>query len=120
LCASDFFYQKETAVKTRYLVAMIAALSVSATAFAAGDGEALFNKSKCNTCHKLDAKSVGPSLKAISAKYAEDKDAPAKMEAKVRAGGAGVWGTVSMPKIPASTVSDEEVKAIVAWMLSHK
>ena len=115
-----FFYQKETAVKTRYLVTMIAALSVSATAFAAGDGEALFNKSKCNTCHKPDAKSVGPSLKAISAKYAEDKDAPAKMEAKVRAGGAGVWGTVAMPKIPASTVSDEDVKVIVAWMLSHK
>ena len=47
-------------MKTRYLVTMIAALSVSATAFAAGDGEALFNKSKCNTCHKLDAKSYRP------------------------------------------------------------
>lgn len=107
-------------MKTRYLVAMIAALSVSATAFAAGDGEALFNKNKCNTCHKQDAKTVGPSLKAISAKYAEDKGAPAKLEAKVRAGGAGVWGTVPMPRIPASTASDEEVKAIVAWMLSKK
>jgi cytochrome c len=107
-------------VKTRHLVAMIAALSVSATAFGAGDGEALFNKSKCNTCHKPDAKAVGPSLKAISAKYAGDKDATAKLEAKVRAGGAGVWGTVPMPKIPASTVSDEELKTIVAWMVSHK
>jgi cytochrome c len=107
-------------VKTRYLVAMFAALSVSASAFAAGDGEALFNSKKCNTCHKPDAKSVGPALKAISAKYANDKDAPAKLEAKVRAGGAGVWGTVPMPRIPISTVSDEEVKVIVAWMLSHK
>jgi len=107
-------------VKTRYIVAMIAALCVSTTAFAAGDGEALFNSKKCNTCHKLDAKAVGPTLKAISAKYAEDKDAPAKLEAKVRAGGAGVWGTIPMPSIPASTASDEEVKAIVAWMLSHK
>ena len=107
-------------MKTRILVAIIIALSVSATAFAAGDGEALFNSKKCNSCHKLDAKSVGPSLKAISAKYAEDKGAPAKLEAKVRSGGAGVWGTMPMPRIPASTVSDAEVKEIVAWMLTHK
>lgn len=107
-------------MKTRYLVAVIAALLVSATAFAAGDGEALFNKNKCNTCHKLDKKAVGPALKDISAKYAQDKDAPARLEAKVRAGGAGVWGSVPMPRIPASTASDEEVKVMVAWMLSHK
>lgn len=107
-------------MKTRYLVAMIAALSVSAAAIAAGDGEALFNGKKCNSCHKPDTKAVGPTLKAISAKYAEDKDAQAKLEAKVRAGGAGVWGNIPMPRIPATTVSDEEVKAIVAWMLTHK
>ncbi len=107
-------------MKPRYLVAMMAALSVSATAFAAADGEALFNNKKCYTCHKLDTKTVGPTLKAISAKYAADKDAPARLEAKVRAGGAGVWGTIPMPRIPASSASDEEVKVIVAWMLSHK
>jgi len=107
-------------MKTRYLITLIAGLSVSATAFAAADGEALFNKNKCGTCHKLDNKTVGPTLKAISAKYAGDKDAPAKLEAKVRAGGAGVWGTVPMPRIPTSSASDEEVKVIVAWMLSHK
>lgn len=106
-------------MKTRYLIAMLAALSVSATAFAAADGEALFNKNKCSTCHKLDNKTVGPTLKAISAKYAEDKDAPARLEKKVRAGGGGVWGSVPMPRTP-SSVSDEEIKATVAWMLSHK
>ena len=107
-------------MKTRYVVAMIAALSVPAAALAADDGEALFNGKKCASCHKLDAKSVGPSLKAISTKYAEDKDAQAKLEAKVRAGGAGAWGTMPMPRVPASSASDEEVKVIVAWMLTHK
>jgi cytochrome c len=116
----NIFYYKEAVVKTRNLAAVIAVLSVSATAFAAADGEALFNSKKCNSCHKLDAKSVGPSMKAISAKYAEDKGAPAKLEAKVRAGGAGEWGTMPMPRVPASTASDEEVKIIVAWMLPHK
>lgn len=112
--------RKETVVKTRYLVTMIAALNVPASIFAAGDGEALFNGKKCNTCHKEDARNVGPSLKAISAKYAGDKDAPSRLEAKVRAGGSGVWGGMPMPKIPASTVSDDELKTIVGWMLSHK
>ena len=107
-------------MNTRYLIVMIAVLFVSTSAVAAADGEALYNKHKCFTCHKMDTKAVGPTLKAISAKYATDKDAPARLEAKVRAGGAGVWGTIPMPRIPASTVSDEEVKVIVAWMLSHK
>lgn len=106
-------------MKTRYLVAMMAALSVSATAFAADDGEALFNKNKCGTCHKLDNKTVGPTLKGIAAKYAEDKDAPARLEKKVRAGGVGVWGTMPMPRTP-SSASDEDIKTMVAWMLSHK
>ena len=107
-------------MKPRYFFAIVAVLSISATVFAADDGEALFNKNKCNTCHKLDTKSVGPALKAISAKYATDKDAPARLEAKVRAGGAGVWGSVPMPRIPTSSASDADVKIIVAWMLSHK
>ncbi len=106
-------------MKTRYLVAMIVTLSASATAFAAGDGEALFNKNKCSTCHKLDKKTIGPTLKEISAKYAGDKDAPARLEKKVRTGGSDVWGTVPMPRTPVA-VSDEEIKIMVAWMLSHK
>jgi cytochrome c len=106
-------------MKIRYLIAAIASLSVSATAFAAGEGEALFNKNKCSTCHKLDKKTVGPSLKDLSAKYAGDKEAQARLEKKVRAGGGGVWGSVPMPRTP-SSVNDEEIKTTVEWMLSHK
>ncbi|MBI3480938.1 MAG: c-type cytochrome [Nitrosomonadales bacterium] len=105
-------------MNAHYTIAMMAALAVSASAFAAADGEALFNKNKCSTCHKLDNKTVGPTLKDIAAKYAGDKDAPAKLEAKVRSGGGGVWGSVPMPRTPAA-VSDEEIKTTVAWMLSH-
>lgn len=106
-------------MKTRYFIAMIAALSVSATALAADDGEALFTKNKCISCHKLDAKAVGPSLKAIAAKYAGNNDAQATLEKKVRAGGAGAWGTIPMPKTPAAA-SDADIKTMVAWVLSRK
>lgn len=106
-------------MKTRYLIALIAALSFSVTAFAADDAEVLFNKDKCGACHKLDKKTVGPTLKDLSAKYAGDKEAHLNLEQKVRAGGVGVWGSIPMPRTPAE-VSDEEIKTIVAWMLSHK
>jgi cytochrome c len=105
-------------MKTCHLIAMIAALSVSATAFAA-DGEALFKKNNCSMCHKLDNKTVGPALKAISAKYADDKDAVTKLMSKVRTGGVGVWGTTAMPPV-AKSVSDEDIKTTVEWILSRK
>jgi cytochrome c len=98
---------------------VIAALSVSATAFAADDAEALFTKSRCSSCHKVDKKTVGPALKDIAAKYAGDAEAPAKLEKKVRTGGVGVWGTMPMPSMPAS-VTDADIKILVAWVLSHK
>ena len=106
-------------MKISYLVAMAVALSVSAAAFAADDGEALFKKNKCSVCHKLEDKTVGPTLKAIAAKYADDKEAQATLEKKVRTGGVGVWGKMPMPRTPAA-VSDEEIKTMVEWMLSHK
>lgn len=106
-------------MKVRYLVAMAAALCVSSAAFASDDGEALFKKNKCLTCHKLEDKSVGPNVKAIAVKYAGSADAQATLEKKARAGGGGVWGKTPMPRTPAA-VSDEEIKTMVEWMLSHK
>lgn len=106
-------------MKTHYLIAVIAAMSVSSIALAADDGEALFTKNKCSSCHKLDKKAVGPALKDIAAKYAGDKEAAAKLEKKVRAGGTGVWGTMPMPRTPAA-VSDDDIKTMVAWLLSQK
>ncbi|NOU00197.1 MAG: c-type cytochrome [Gallionella sp.] len=105
-------------MKVRYLIVLTAALAVSSVAFAAEDGEAVFNKNKCAACHKLDAKTVGPSIKAVAAKYAGNKEAAATLEKKVRTGGAGVWGSMPMPRVPA-TVPDEEIKSMVAWILAH-
>lgn len=106
-------------MKARYLIAAIAALSVSATVFAADEAEALFTKNRCGSCHKLDSKTVGPTLKDIAAKYAGNKDAQAMLEKKVRAGGAGAWGTMPMPRTPAAA-SDADISTMVAWVLSRK
>lgn len=106
-------------MKIRYLAVMTAALTVSAAASAAVGGEAAFKQSNCAACHVIDRKSVGPSLKDIAAKYSGDKAAQAKLEKKTRSGGSGSFGNMPMPATP-KTVSDADIKAIVAWILSLK
>lgn len=106
-------------MKTRYFAALIAALSFSATAFAAGGGESVFKESNCAACHATDRKSVGPALKAIALKYAGDKEAQAKLEKKVRTGGSGAFGTMPMPAT-SKNVSDDDIKVMVTWILSIK
>jgi cytochrome c len=54
---------------------------------------------------------VGPAYKDVAKKYAGDKGAEAKLIAKVKAGGSGVWGPVPMP--PNAQVSDADVKTLV-------
>ncbi len=106
-------------MKVRYLIALTAALSFSAAAFAADDGATLFKKSGCSNCHKVDGKSMGPSFKDIAAKYKDNKEAPAMLEAKVRSGGKGSFGGMAMPPT-GSSVSDESIKTLVSWALSQK
>lgn len=79
---------------------------------------ALATSKNCMACHAVDKKVVGPSYKEVAAKYAGQKDAPAKLAEKVLKGGAGAWGPVPMP---ANTqVTPDEAKKLVAWILTQK
>lgn len=104
-------------MKFRYLVAMTASLSISVSSLAADKVEALFTASTCNNCHAAMKDMIGPSIKAVAAKYKGNKDAQAMLEKKVREGGTGTWGALNMPATPA-TISDEQIKSLVAWMLA--
>jgi cytochrome c5 len=81
-------------------------------------GPATMQKDGCAACHAADKKIVGPSFQEVAAKYSGDKGAPAKLAQKVKTGGAGVWGQVPMP--PNAAVSDDDIKALVAWILTLK
>lgn len=107
---------EEYTMKLRYIVAMTMALA-TANAFA-DDGEALFKKN-CSTCHAVGKKVVGPAFKDVAAKYANDAGAQAKLEAKVRNGGAGSFGPMPMPPA-AKSISDADIKTLVAWVLKQK
>jgi cytochrome c len=78
--------------------------------------QALAQSKGCLACHQVDNKVVGPALKDVAAKYKDDSGAAEMLAAKVKAGGVGTWGQIPMP--PQTTASDDEIKALVAWILS--
>ena len=101
-------------------IAAVAALLVAGQA-AAADETALAQKSGCLACHQVAAKVVGPAYKDVAKKYAGDKGALDHLTKKVIAGGVGVWGQVPMPpKGGNAAVKDEDIKKIVAWVLTLK
>jgi cytochrome c len=83
----------------------------------AEDAKALAQKSGCLACHSVEAKVLGPAYKDVAAKYKGDKGAEARLVAKVKAGGSGVWGPMPMPA-NSPQVKDEDIKTIVHWVLS--
>jgi len=94
------------------------ALAFPAAQALAADELALAQKSACTACHAIDKKVVGPAYKDVAAKYKGNAKAQAMLEEKVKKGGVGVWGQVPMP--PNSSVKDEDIKKLVAWVLSLK
>jgi cytochrome c551/c552 len=82
----------------------------------AKSGLDLAKASACTACHGVTGKVVGPGFRDVAAKYAGDAGAQARLLAKIKAGGSGVWGSVPMPAQP--QVSEAEVKALVDWILA--
>lgn len=76
----------------------------------------LANKNGCMACHGVNNKIVGPGYNEVAARYKGQADAEGRLAAKVRDGGQGVWGSVPMPPNP--QLKDEEMKALVKWILS--
>jgi cytochrome c len=81
--------------------------------------EQLIKGSDCVSCHAADRLVVGPAYNEIAKKYAgqpaEVADALAR---RIRDGGSGNWGTMSMPSHP--DLTDTQLQQIVQWILSLK
>ena len=101
--------------KLMLTAASAALLALSGVASA---DQALAQKNACLSCHGVDKKIVGPAFNEVAKKYAGDKTAQAKLVAKVKAGGKGVWGQIPMPPNP--NVKDEDLEKLVKWVLSLK
>jgi cytochrome c5 len=111
------------AAATANPVGVMPAATAAATAKAGApldlaSGQAMMAKDGCGACHAVDKKIVGPAYQDVAAKYKGDAGALARLTQKVKAGGVGVWGTVPMP--PNSFVADDDIKALVSWILTLK
>ena len=97
----------------RALFALAALAAISAPALA---DQALATAKNCMACHAVDKKLVGPAYKDIAAKHKDDANAAATLAKHIKEGSSGVWGPVPMPPNP--TVSDDDIKLIVEWVLA--
>lgn len=82
---------------------------------------ALATRLGCMACHGVDRAVTGPSFRAVAARYApggagsSGGAADSRLTAKIKAGGAGVWGAVPMP--PQAQVADPDARKVVEWIL---
>ncbi|MCS6945099.1 MAG: c-type cytochrome [Sutterellaceae bacterium] len=102
-------------MKKALFVAAVGLMLGCGSAFASAE---LAKAKNCMACHANDKKLVGPSYRDVAARYANDKDAVAKLAKKIREGGVGVWGQVPMPANP--QVSEAEAQTLARWVLSIK
>ena len=78
----------------------------------------LLNAHACSGCHAVDKRVVGPSFNEVARRYSGDAGAAKKLAAKIRAGGQGAWGKVPMP--PNAAIAEDDLKALVSWVLQQK
>ena len=89
---------------------------VAANASPEQEGESLVKGTDCMSCHKVDAKLVGPSFQDIASKYTEaDLDVLAQ---KIIDGGQGNWGNI--PMTPHAGMSKDNAKLMVQYILAQK
>jgi cytochrome c len=100
---------------------LIAAVGLVGLVVVAGHAQAsmeLAKKARCVACHALDKKLVGPSYQDVAAKYKGHPEAASMLFDKVRNGGSGNWGQIPMTPNGPDKISDENLKAVIQWILS--
>ncbi len=102
-------------MKTSLVTAILLSASLLLATTAQASPE-LVKKYNCLACHSMDKKVVGPSFKDIASKY-KGQNVQAKLEEKVKKGGAGSFGPV--PMSPNPQLPDADLKVLVKWVLSQ-
>ncbi len=105
-------------MKFKHIVLAASAVLVASGAYAmdAAAAKALASKSACLACHAADKKLVGPAYKDVAAKHKGQADALAKVSARIKSGGSGIYGAVPMP--PQPNQKDDELKLLAEWVLA--
>lgn len=99
----------------KLLTSLVLASSLIMTGTALAD-DALVTKNKCNTCHALDKKMMGPSWKDVAAKNKGQKDAEATVAKAIASGSKGKYGKIPMPPQPKAKA---DADALAKWILAQ-
>ena len=75
----------------------------------------LWQDKRCNACHALERKLIGPSFREIARRYAGAASMVEPLASKIRQGGGGAWGAIPMTANP--QVSETEARALARWVL---
>lgn len=119
ICSILFACGGETKNSTEETTASTNETSTS-TSTVAGEskGEQLMKTSDCLTCHKTDAKIVGPSYIDVANKYDATDENIEMLVSKIINGGSGNWGEI--PMAPHPSISKEDATEMVKYILSLK
>jgi cytochrome c len=98
------------------LAAVASSSAGAAQAFDAAAAKVLATKSTSLACHAADRKMVDPSYKTVAAKHQGQPDALENVAARVKSGGSGMRGPVSMPAQP--NLEDDELTLLAVWVLA--
>ncbi|GAB6065225.1 hypothetical protein JCM9492_03170 [Aquifex pyrophilus] len=99
---------------------------VSISLLFSGDINTLLKEKGCLTCHDTEKSKIGPPFKVIAKEYKGKKDAVEVLVKSITSGSVGKWqGLASKYGIkvtafymPRQSVTEEEAKKIVEWILS--
>jgi cytochrome c len=98
-----------------YAVVSLAHAELDATRYPVA--QRLIRGSDCRTCHTIDVKAVGPSLKQIAERYNESPATIDTLATRILRGSSGIWNMDNnMPAHP--TLSRNDARTIVKYILS--
>jgi len=102
----------------RVLAAMLM-LAVPLSVHAGADVKkalSVLTRNDCLSCHAIASKVVGPAYRDVAQKYRGDRSPAARLVQKVRNGGSGAWGQISMPAH--QDVPVEDLITVIDWILA--
>jgi len=100
----------------------VLAIALATAGFAmAGEGEALFKSKGCAGCHQPDKDTVGPSLKKIAQAYQSVEQLVKYLKGEAQPIVDPAKASMMNPQLNAlKGLSEEQLKAIAEYILSHK
>lgn len=98
--------------------ALLLLLALACAGRIAHANEELMRRGGCVGCHDVDVKLIGPAYRDVAVRYRNQPAALERLFKKVREGGKGNWGEVSMPPNDKDKISDDDLKTLLQWILS--